>query len=330
MYLMTLVLALCMTCVPLFLLLTGYLESSREIPLSARGLGHFYKKLISVYVIYLMVSALVLLFRVLVQGERLGGMASIEAIFGFQHYSWYVEMYLGLALLIPFVNALWRSIQDRWGHWALLVVMMVLSVFPSIMDMTGHALLPDWWRRLYPITYYCIGAYLREYDGTGAAGIRWIGRRSRPGRLFLLLGICVLLGGSYCVLRSCNGVYVDGGWNDWGSFIHTVDAVLLFQLVRAVSDSGCPAHEGCIWKRLSSLTFAAYLLSWLPDQILYPILNEHVPQMTLRFRFFLPLVLTSAVVSLILSAVITPAASAVSGMVLQYLKQIVDRSRLRH
>ena len=327
MYLMTVVLTLCMTCVPLFILLTGYLESSREVPLSARGLGRFYRKLISVYIIYLMVSVLVLLFRLLVRGERPGGMAGLEAIFGFQHYSWYVEMYLGLALLIPFLNMLWRNIRDRWGHRALLAALLVLSVLPSVMDMTGHALLPDWWKGLYPITYYCIGAYLREYDGTDAAGIRWIGRRSKPGKLFLFLSISVVLGGSYCVLRSGNGVYADGGWNDWGSLMHTVDAVLLFQLVRSLDDLGGSARSRCVWARLSSLTFAAYLLSWLPDQILYPILNEHVPQMTLRFRFFLPLVLTSAGFSLILSAVITPAASAASGMVLQCLKVFTERLR---
>lgn len=323
MYLMTVVLTLCMTCVPLFLLLTGYLECSWEIPLSAQGLGRFYRKLISVYSIYLMVSVLVLLFRFGVRGERLGGVASIEAIFGFQHYSWYVEMYLGLALLIPFLNALWRSIRDRWGHRALLMVLLVLSVLPSVMDMTGHALLPDWWRGLYPVTYYCIGAYLREYDGTDAAGIRWIGRRSRPGRLFLFLGICVVLGGSYCVLRSRNGVYADGGWNDWGSLMHTVDAVLLFQLVRSLGDFGCSARGRRIWARLSSLTFAAYLLSWFPDQILYPVLIAHVPQMTLRLGLFLPVVLTSAGISLILAAVITPAAGAVSAAVLRGLKRFV-------
>ncbi len=327
MYLMTVVLTLCMTCVPLFLLLTGYLESGREIPLSAQGLGCFYRKLISVYSIYLVVSVLVLLFRFGVRGERLGGVAGIEAIFGFQHYSWYVEMYLGLALLIPFLNSLWRSIRDRRGHQAFLMVLLVLSVLPSVMDLTGHALLPDWWKGLYPITYYCIGAYLREYDGTDASGIRWIGRRSKPGRLFLFLGICVVLGGSCCVLRSCNGVYADGGWNDWGSLMHTVDAVLLFQLVRSLGDLGGSARSRRIWARLSSLTFAAYLLSWFPDQILYPMLIEHVPQMTLRFGFFLPVVLTSAGISLILATVITPAAGLLSAMVTQCLKRFAGSLR---
>lgn len=63
MYLMTVVLTFCMTCVPLFLLLTGYLESTRRIPLSVRGLWGFYRKLVSVYVVYLLVSVLVLAFR---------------------------------------------------------------------------------------------------------------------------------------------------------------------------------------------------------------------------------------------------------------------------
>ncbi len=317
MYLMTVVLTFCMTCVPLFLLLTGYLESGRRISLSAQGLWNFYRKLVSVYVLYLIVSILVLLFRMLVQGERLGVMGSVEAIFGFQHYSWYVEMYLGLALLIPFLNVLWREIPDRGGHRALLSVLLVLTVLPSVMDMAGHALLPDWWKGIYPVTYYCIGAYLREYDAQDADGIRWISRHNRAGRLFLLLLICVLLGGAYSIGRNCNGIFADGDWNGWGSLMHTVDAVLLFQLVRSLDTSKCSDRGRHIWMKLSSLTFAAYLLSWFPDQILYPLLNEQVPQAAMRFLFYVPMVLASIGLSLLLATVVTPAANALSNCVLK-------------
>ncbi len=331
MYLMTVVLTFCMTCVPLFLLLTGYLESARRIPLSARGLWGFYRKLVSVYVIYLLVSVLVLAFRYGIRGERLGKIAGIEAIFGFQHYSWYVEMYLGLALLIPFLNVLWRSIPDRAGHRALLAVLLVLTVLPSVMDMTGHALLPDWWKELYPLTYYCIGAYLREYDGADAEekGIRWIGRKSGPGRLLSFLVICVVLGGIYSIVRNHNMIFAAGDWNGWGSLMHTADAVLLFQLIRSLDASKVPDRRRRILAKLSSLTFAAYLLSWLPDQVLYPVLNERVPQMVLRFRFYLPVVLASVGISFVLSAAVTPAAKALTARILRLVEKTASRSRER-
>ncbi len=331
MYLMTVVLTFCMTCVPLFLLLTGYLESTRRIPLSARGLWGFYRKLVSVYVVYLLVSVLVLAFRYGIRGERLGKTAGIEAIFGFQHYSWYVEMYLGLALLIPFLNVLWRSIGDRTGHRALLAVLLVLTVLPSVMDMTGHALLPDWWKELYPLTYYCIGAYLREYDGADAKekGIRWIGRKNGPGRLLSFLVICVVLGGIYSIGRNHDVIFAAGDWNGWGSLMHTADAVLLFQLIRSLDASKVPDRRRRILAKLSSLTFAAYLLSWLPDQVLYPVLNERVPQMVLRFRFYLPVVLASVGISFVLSAAVTPAAKALTARILRLVEKTASRSRER-
>ncbi len=325
---MTVIDSLCLTCVPLFLLLTGFLESRREIPVTGEGLLHFYGRLIGIYCIYLLVSLLVLLFRTWILDERLGGWGSLEAIFGFQHYSWYVEMYLGLALLIPFLNVLWRALPGRAGHRALLAVLVLLTVTPSVTDMLGRSLLPDWWKGLYPITYYCIGAYLQRYDAAEADGIRWIGSRRSSGRLLLLFLVCGMLGGLYAAARNYGSPLQSGDWNDWGSLTCTADAVLLFQLVRSRDYSRMTAGRRRLLSRIASLTFAAYLLSWLPDHVLYPILLENVPQMAERFVWFLPIVSASILISLALAALLEPIADQLAGGIKRLARKLLRRGML--
>ncbi len=124
-------------------------------------------------------------------------------------------------------------------------------------------------------------------------------------------------------------IFAAGDWNGWGSLMHTADAVLLFQLIRSLDASTVPERRRRILAKLSSLTFAAYLLSWLPDQVLYPVLNERVPQMVLRLWFYLPVVLASVGISLILAAIVTPAAKALSAQLLRLAEKAASHSRER-
>ena len=326
MYLMTVMDSFCMVCVPLFLLLTGYLESRRRIAFARDSLLAFYGKLIGVYCVYLVTAILILAFRCCYLGERLGGWGSLEAVLGFQNYSWYVEMYLGLALLIPFLNAVWSTISDQTGHRCLILILMALTILPSAMDMLlGHSLLPDWWKGLYPVTYYYLGAYLREYDDTAAMpGVRRIGKSKvqNSGRLLVLLLACSLFAGFYAILRNHHGVLTSGDWNDWGSLLNTLDAVLLFRLLRSLDYSRISVNLKRGLERVASLTFAAYLLSWIPDHVLYPVLIAAVPQMEQRIRFFLPVVLSSVVISLLLAAIVNPLAGRIGRMVRDMLGKV--------
>ena len=43
-------------------------------------------------------------------------------------------MYIGLALMIPFLNLLWNGIGSRKGQLSLVAVMAALTVLPSIFN----------------------------------------------------------------------------------------------------------------------------------------------------------------------------------------------------
>ena len=101
--------ALFVSCVPLFLLLSGYLCAEKT--LSAR----YYLGLVRIYVVYLLSCALSLFVRIVVLKEDIGLRQAVGSIFSHQanEYSWYVSMYTGLFLLIPFLNAGYAALKSR-------------------------------------------------------------------------------------------------------------------------------------------------------------------------------------------------------------------------
>ena len=100
-------------------------------------------------------------------------------LLGYNQYSWYVNMYIGLYLLLPFLNLLWNNIEDKSGHFILVVILVIMTIAPSVFNIynleeagmlvrpyltaTYNRIIPDWWMGIYPITYYYIGAYIKHH-----------------------------------------------------------------------------------------------------------------------------------------------------------------------
>ena len=170
MALMTVMRTVFMVCVPLYMLLSGYLSAGKHIPLTRSGLLGYYKKLLPIFLTYALSTGVILLYRVLWLGEEQTIRSAVKNLLSFQQYSWYMNMYFGLLLLTPFLNALWQSLATPAARRALLAVLLVLTVLPGMVNIYNlHSaetllhpwlstsydqLVPDWWQRLYPITYY--------------------------------------------------------------------------------------------------------------------------------------------------------------------------------
>jgi len=74
------------------------------------------------------------------------------------YYGWYVEMYLGLLLLIPFLNIALRHMSSK----TLLILSSVMLVLTALPGAVHWLPIPDYWRKLYPFTYYILGAAVRR------------------------------------------------------------------------------------------------------------------------------------------------------------------------
>ncbi len=154
-----------MICVPLFLLLTGYLNSKKE------PTKEYYLGITKVLKSYIFISIICIFARAYIFKESHSIYYWIESIFSFRAngYSWYIEMFIGLYIIIPYLNILYKSLEIKKKKSYLIFVLITITIVPSILNGTlilGERvrLLPDWWVEFYPITYYFIGAYLKEYQ----------------------------------------------------------------------------------------------------------------------------------------------------------------------
>lgn len=298
-----------MVCVPLFLLLTGYLVSAKNVPLEAKSLKKYYKKIIPILLSYALAMALI--FAIF----RLNGDGSytlqklVFGILGYKEYSWYVNLYIGLFLLSPFLVNIWTSIKDKKTHLILLAVFCLLTVGPTVFnvnDLTSfkaifsayddnriNHLLPGWWYNIYPLTYFFLGAYLRTYVDF---------KKVRPAKVFLCFILIIFASASYNVWRSHGGVFQIRAWNSWGSLQNTASSICLFVLINSLAPEGVNEKCGRFLAYISKLTFAAYVVSPASDRFVYGFVNTNLGGVKASMTYMPIIILTSAILALVMAA----------------------------
>ena len=89
-------------------------------------------------------------------------------------YAWYFEMYIGLFLLIPFLNMIYSGIKTRNGKLFLIATLAFLTFvhdtvigFSPYYDASESTLSlhvsPTFFKSIYPFTYYFLGAFISEF-----------------------------------------------------------------------------------------------------------------------------------------------------------------------
>ena len=151
------------TCVPLFMISTGYLMNKKTL---SKG---YYKSMIKVIVLYLLCSTICLIYRKN-YGFDPNGWEILRGYLRYTHsdYAWYVEQYIVMLLLIPFLNAAWNGLTSRKHHAALLAtVIFLFSVAPVFFigfDLEKQIRpFPEYMTNCYPIAYYYLGCYIKKY-----------------------------------------------------------------------------------------------------------------------------------------------------------------------
>ena len=151
-----------MTCVPLFIMTTGYLMKGKTYSEA------YFIKLLPVIGIYALTAAVYTFFDMRVVNEEYLGKL-FENIFSFSHYAWYVNLYIGLYMLIPFLNAGFNSLTSRKNQVVVLGILVLFTIVPPTLSLLNNNeqnfmilphIIPDYWKGLWPITYYLLGAFL--------------------------------------------------------------------------------------------------------------------------------------------------------------------------
>lgn len=205
-------------------------------------------------------------------------------------YAWYIEMYVGLFLMIPFLNLLYHSIAERKNKLVSIFTLIFLVTLPSCVNIYGISILPDWWEGLWPLLYYFIGCYLREY--LPRIKLKWC--------VFLLF--CVWISNSaFCLLRSWNKTFEWGIYNDWSGFQNLIFSVLIFIVLQNLNLENIPFILKKIIRVISRLSLGIYLCSWIADEFVYAYFNEVVNEMAYKIDFFPVVILVVLGISMFLS-----------------------------
>lgn len=322
MYIMCTMRTLFATCIPLFLILTGYLMSKKTL------CKRYYLGLVRILLIYVMSSIACLIFKIkYIYMEFDFKTAVLEFLeFKMAPYGWYIELYIGLFFLIPFFNIMYNALNTQKSKKALLVTFFVISILPTafnIFSFTGEELwynpstldsiskvFPNWWEGLYPFAFYFIGCYIREY-----------GLRIKTPVAIILLLVSIAGFGAFNFFRSYNTTFEYGKYISWQGIEPFVMAVLIFTLLSRIKANKMPRWLRWILWKMSDSALGIYLLSYIFDAIAYPILLNNVPVMTDRLKYYFVIVpivfLGSLVLSLLLNIILK-----LLGFVAQQFKDI--------
>lgn len=274
-----------MCCIPLFLLMTGYLMCKADYK------PGYARKIVRTLFIYVLASVISNQFICMTTGDHTNIKVIVWRILDYSlcPYAWYVELYIGLFLLIPIINRAFNSFDDK-GKRKMILVLVVLTALPSFTnvyragnlnwwikpssDGTWFKVIPQWWQGIYPLTYYCIGAYLKETT------IKF--NKVLNGILVIMLG---LIYGAYNYWRSNGATFVWGPWQEWGSWMNLTLSVLIFVFLLNSKEIENRTIKR-ILKTCAEAVFGAYLISWIPEQLFYANVFEKVSNPIERINYY--------------------------------------------
>lgn len=255
MFIMTAARWLFVTAVPLFFMLTGYLKINKEMTKS------HYTSLIPLFISYIFVSV----GKMILYNKIYGKIYTVKDMFinlGNYQIAWYMGLYLCLFLLIPFINKMWKALNDKEQNVLIATLAFLCAVYPIF-----NYIAPSYFIGIYPVLFYFVGAMLRK-------------RRYRPNRI-LLIAITVVI----CVAEAAISIaFTKTGVFDW-TIISTADGtygtlfigictVCIF-LIFYDLDVKCTALNK-VMSSISRVSFEIYLFAGAYDALIYREVKKQV------------------------------------------------------
>lgn len=261
-------------CVPLFLLLTGYLQCKKELNKS------YYKSLISILAAYVFIGVISIVFKIEVLQQEKSLLEWVMSLFNFTSnaYAWYVEMYVGLFLIIPFLNLIYNNLNDIKKKKILIATLVFLTSVSSFVvgfkiNQIDINIVPDYWTIMYPITYYFIGCFIREFKF----------KVNKVHTLALLLGVLF-------IETVLSYISIGGGGFNWvfdgfGCLPTLICAVLLFILLYDIDLKNKLLRF--LISSISKVSFEMYLFSYIFDNIVYHYIFKQYFQSQQQFLIYI-------------------------------------------
>lgn len=168
-----------MACVPLFILTTGYLLKGKNYN------KRYFKNILNVYLtsmsIVLIAAILDKIFGLNKLNYNIGIIKLIiKSVIIFDYSSWYIYLYIGIALLAPICSLGYENLKSKKHKQIFVLVFIGLTILPgTVFEIINNLLikfnlnndkylflenlLPTYWIGLWPLVYLSTGIYFKDY-----------------------------------------------------------------------------------------------------------------------------------------------------------------------
>jgi len=234
------------TCIPLFLILTGYLNSDKTP--NAR----YYLKLLKILIEFILCGIIIFIVnRFCFNDTTSFGTVAINMFsFKYPSYSWYISMFVGLFLLIPFFNYLYKSIPNNF-KWLFIVSLLLIFSSPSV---------TNYWTVAYPIMYYFIGTFIKDKQF-----------KVKKYILFLsITGICLL---QILIAKFNIPIFSVENHNNIGCLVLSVSIFLLFYDLK-ISKVSSSMKIVKILRIIANASLSTFLISQIFETLTYRMFNS--------------------------------------------------------
>lgn len=303
MYFATVLRTLFSVCVPLFMILSGFLLCNKTLK---KG---YYSGIRKTIIVYILVAIACIIYKSCNGSYTLTPLTFFMGIFDFTgaNYSWYIEMYIGLFLIVPFLNIIYKNLDSRKQKNILLITLIAITILPSLFnafkfdsyewwanpaaDTDTQKLMPSWWVGIYPITYYFTGCYIREY-----------GTKIKNVFLIIALVIAIFGFGTFNFYRCYGSTFTTANYVYWYGIEPYVMSVLIFLIISKLKLENINVKAKFVLWKISDLVLGTYLVSFIFDAIYYyEFLNKNTTDFYARFPF-MPLMILCVFVSALISS----------------------------
>ena len=253
------------TCVPLFMISTGYLMKNKTFS------GKYYTGLIKIIVIYIFISILCFKFKEHHYYEEFDAWKILKGYLEYDgaQYGWYINYYIGLFLVIPFLNNAFNGCKNNKQKFFLTAVTLLLTIvarsfFLGFKEGEQIRALPDYLNGAWPLAYYFTGAFIRDCPPK-----RTIRNKA------IILGIFGLA--TWFITYSTyiqtvaddinDNHFLSWHFNDYGTYPVYAMATCIFLLLFDITTTN--KRVKFVLRQLSGVTLALYLISYIFDNMFY-------------------------------------------------------------
>ena len=280
---------ICMACVPLFIIVTGYLNKNKIWN------KKYYLNIGRVYLLYsLAMFILTLVDNKYVINTTLFKTTLIN-ILNYKYYGWYITMYVGLMLLAPIINIAFKNMDESTRKYAVINIILAISIPVTLADLFSNVrysifsyILPNWWYYTWPLMYYIIGAAFSYNKNTLKDFF------SNSKILFWITLIINTLSYNFFNIHIESVLHVN-------IFIVIITTCIFSWLLSLDINIPEKIKPGIIF--ISNNTLLVYLLSYIVDNIIYPYVNQ-ISNINVRFSLFPIIVILNFILTILLVIIV--------------------------